>query len=124
MLQIWVFPEQRNIKPRYEQKTFDQQLRINQWQLLAGPDPKNGEMEINQQAWFSRIDLAEGRETEYKLHDKQNGVYLFVIEGTVNLIEDKQLKKRDGAGIWEIDTFGLKAGDNSELLVIEVPMWE
>ena len=70
LLQIWVFPEQRDVKPRYEQKVFDPQLRKNQWQLLAGPDPQNGEMDIKQQAWFSRIDLAGGKETIYDLYNK------------------------------------------------------
>jgi redox-sensitive bicupin YhaK (pirin superfamily) len=125
LLQIWVFPEQRNIKPRYEQKVFDPQLRKNHWQLLAGPDPHNGEMDIKQQAWFSRIDLAAGNETNYKLHNKQNGVYLFVIEGSVIFDGSRQLHKRDGAGIWEVDSLGIRGADDiSELLLIEVPMWD
>jgi len=124
LLQIWVFPEQRDVKPRYEQKVFDPQLRKNQWQLLAGPDPQNGEMDIKQQAWFSRIDLAEGKETIYNLYNKQNGVYLFVVDGSIKFDGEQQLQKRDGAGIWEFDSLGIRAFENSELLAIEVPMLE
>jgi hypothetical protein len=124
LLQIWVFPQERNIKPRYEQKTFDPQLRKNQWQVLACPNPVNGEMDIKQNAWFSRIDLSAGSNASYTLHDKQNGVYLFVISGSVKFESDAALHKRDGAGIWETDALEIIAVENSELLVIEVPMWE
>jgi redox-sensitive bicupin YhaK (pirin superfamily) len=123
LLQIWVFPEKRNIKPRYEQKVFDPALRKNNWQLLAGPDPQHGEMELKQQAWFSRTDLAAGTDIAYTLNNRQNGIYLFVIRGSVKFEgEDQLLQQRDGAGIWEIDTVRLSAPENSELLVIEVPM--
>ena len=124
LLQIWVFPEERNIKPRYEQKAFDPLLRKNQWQLLAGPDPQNGELDIRQKAWFSRIDLTRGRESNYTLHEKLNGIYLFVINGSVKFDNDQQLQRRDGAGIWEIDYLKLSAVEDSDVLVIEVPMWE
>ena len=124
LLQIWVFPEERNIKPRYEQKAFDPLLRKIQWQLLAVPDPQNGELDIRQKAWFSRIDLTRGRESTYTLHEKLNGIYLFVINGSVKFDNDQQLQKRDGAGIWEIDYLKLSAVEDSDVLVIEVPMWE
>ncbi len=124
LLQIWVFPEERDIKPQYDQKSFDSQLRKNQWQLLAGPNPQNGEMNIKQKAWFSRIDLTNGTEVSYTLYDGLNGIYLFVINGSVKFEGDQQLHKRDGAGIWEVETVKLSALENSELLVIEVPMLE
>jgi quercetin 2,3-dioxygenase len=124
LLQIWVFPEEQNIQPRYEQKVFDPQLRKNNWQLLAGPNPRNEEMDIRQQAWFSRIDLASGKETTYNFHNTENGIYLFVINGTIKYNAEHQLKRRDGSGIWDVDSVMIYAEENSELLVIEVPMWE
>jgi hypothetical protein len=124
LLQIWVFPEEQNIKPRYEQKTFDPRMRKNQWQLLAGPNAQNGEMGIKQKAWFSRIDLASGIETSYRLREKQNGAYLFVIDGSVKFDGEQLLYRRDGAGIWETDSLTIRAIEKTELLVIEVPMLE
>jgi redox-sensitive bicupin YhaK (pirin superfamily) len=124
LLQIWVFPEEQNIQPRYEQKVFDSQPRKNNWQLLAGPNPRNGEMDIRQQAWFSRIDLASGKETAYNFHNKENGIYLFVINGTIRYNAEHQLQRRDGVGIWDVDLVMICADENSELLVIEVPMLE
>jgi quercetin 2,3-dioxygenase len=124
LLQIWVFPEERNTTPRYEQRSFDPQARENQWQLIACPDPGNGELLIRQKAWFSRIRLEAGKETGYHWHDSHNGVYLFIIDGSVTFGDSQTLHARDGAGIWEADLLTLKALDGCDLLAIEVPMWE
>ncbi|HJZ40575.1 MAG TPA: pirin family protein [Bacteroidales bacterium] len=122
LLQLWVFPQERNIEPRYEQKNFDPQLRKDRWQLLAGPDPKTGEMELKQKAWFSRIDLEKGNNTLYDLYDKDNGVYLFVIDGRIKVDNELQLTRRDGAGLWEAGKVSLFAEERADILAVEVPV--
>jgi redox-sensitive bicupin YhaK (pirin superfamily) len=124
LLQIWVFPEQRNIKPRYEQKAFDRNLRNNQWQLLVAPNQTDGALDMKQKSWFSRIDLTRGKNATYELNLKENGVYLFVIGGKITVENDLQLGERDGAGIWEVNKISVLAEEDSELLAIEVPMLE
>src|SRR3954470_9378100 len=37
-LQIWIIPKERNIKPRYDQKTFNPKDRINKLQTVVAPD--------------------------------------------------------------------------------------
>jgi quercetin 2,3-dioxygenase len=124
LLQIWVFPEESHIIPRYEQKSFDPSKRENEWQLLVCPVPSGGELLIRQKAWFSRVTLEAGKEIDYSLHDGQNGVYLFIIDGSVTFGDNQTLQPRDGAGIWETGIVTLRALDGSDVLVIEVPMWE
>lgn len=124
LLQVWVFPEERNTKPRYDQKVFDPLLRKNKWQLLASPQPAKGSLDIKQKAWFSRIDIEKGRQETYLLNNAQNGVYVFVINGMVGFGNDQQLNRRDGAGLWDTENVVFSAVENSELLVIEIPMWE
>lgn len=124
LLQIWVFPAQRNIKPRYEQRAFDPKNRKNNWQLLVAPNQSDGALDMKQQAWFSRIDLDRGEISTYDLFNKENGIYLFVIDGKIMADSDLLLNKRDGAGIWETPGIKLKAEEKTELLVIEVPMLE
>jgi len=124
LLQIWVFPEQRNIKPRYEQKAFDPNFRNNQWQLLVAPNQTDGALDMKQKSWFSRIDLTRGKSATYELNLRENGVYLFVIGGKITVENDLQLGERDGAGIWEADKISVLAEEDSELLAIEVPMLE
>ena len=52
-LQIWVVPKQKNIKPRYEQKTFSVAHRKNKWQTVVSPDKNSDSVWINQDAVFS-----------------------------------------------------------------------
>lgn len=120
-LQIWVFPKDRNIDPRYDQKTFDPGNRINKIQPVVSPDQSKDTLWINQDAYFSLATLKEGFETEYTLNDPNHGVYAFVIEGDVE-IGGEALGKRDGAGFWETGNLAVKATSDAELLLIEVPM--
>jgi len=120
-LQIWIFPKNRNIQPRYEQKTFDVQNRGNKLQLVVSPNGESGALAINQDAWLSLIRLEEGNTASYKLHQNGNGIYAFVIEGELK-VNDDDLKKRDGLGIADANEIFIQSTANSELLLIEVPM--
>jgi quercetin 2,3-dioxygenase len=124
LLQIWVFPERRNITPRYDQRAFDPKLRKNGWQLLVGPNSPDGALDMKQQSWFSRVDLDKGTQLDYMLKNKENGVYLFVIEGSVTVEKDLQLGRRDGLGVSDTARIALRADENAQVLAIEVPMLE
>jgi redox-sensitive bicupin YhaK (pirin superfamily) len=120
-LQVWVFPKERNIQPRYDQKLFLESDRMNKFQAVVSPEKNNGALWINQDAWFSLGKFSEGEKTTYAINKKGNGVYAFVIDGDVT-INDQKLNKRDGLGIWETDTLTIVADKNAEVLLIEVPM--
>ncbi|MFY8004071.1 MAG: pirin family protein [Chitinophagaceae bacterium] len=118
-LQIWVYPKKENIAPRYEQKTFTE-LLPNQFQTVVAPNDSNA-VWINQDAWFSLANLTEGAILNYQVHQPNNGVYAFVIEGDI-AIHEENLTNRDALGIWDTDNFAVKAQTNTRLLLIEVPM--
>lgn len=120
-LQIWVFPKERNIEPRYEQKTFDPADRINKIKTVVSPKQDDDAIWINQDAYFSLATFKKGFNTNYEVHEQGNGVYAFVIEGEV-VIGDSTLHKRDAIGLSEIDNFKINATQDAELLFIEVPM--
>ncbi len=121
-LQIWVFPKEKNIAPRYEQKTFKPEERQNKLQTVVAPN--SGEaVYINQDAWFSLGNFDQGFATGYTLNKAGNGVYAFVLEGEVS-INGNKLNKRDALGVWETSSIDIKAETKAELLLIEVPMLE
>ena len=120
-LQIWVFPKEGNITPRYDQKTFSPQERQNRFQTVVSPEKGNGSIWINQDAWFSLGNLDKGVETHYELNRDGNGVYAFVIKGDVELAGES-LKQRDGMGVWDTEKLEIKAGSDAEILLMEVPM--
>lgn len=120
-LQIWVFPKERNIQPRYDQKLFSASDRQNKFQTVVSPEKNNGALWINQDAWFSLGKLVAGVSTEYTIHKSGNGVYAFIIEGDV-AIGDQKLNKRDGFGVWDVEKIVITAKQDAEVLLIEVPM--
>ncbi|ADU65124.1 Pirin domain protein [Desulfurispirillum indicum S5] len=120
-LQIWVYPATKNTEPRYFQKAFDPARRHNRFQLLVSPDGREESLVINQQAWFSMIDLQANTSAIYHLHGKHSGLYLFVLEGNVKA-HGEALTKRDGMGISAESTVMLQASSATRILCMEVPM--
>ncbi len=125
LLQIWLFPKLRNIKPRYDQRTFRPEDRVNQLQTVVAPigseEEKVDAIGINQEAWFSLGTLTEGIEKTYSVKKTGNGVYAFVIEGNVT-INGQPLSKRDALGISDIEMLSIKAETDAEILLMDVPM--
>ena len=121
LFQVWIFPKDRNIKPRYDQKTFDVSERANKWQTVVSPNDADAALWINQNARFSLTNLQAGKEINYTNAFKGNGVFLVVINGSVE-IDGQALNKRDALGISETEDFTVKASEDAELLAIEIPM--
>lgn len=121
-LQIWVFPNKRNVTPRYDQITLNLVDRKNKLQQILSPNPDDEGVWIHQNAWFHLGTLDKGFKTEYKLKGGAgNGVYAFVLSGNAT-INGQALGARDGFGIWDTAKFDIKADSNAELLLMEVPM--
>lgn len=120
LLQIWVFPNEQNVKPRYDQKNIKDLKKVNALYPVVTPDPEAPGMWIHQDAWFHMGDFDTTTELEYDLHKKGNGVYAFLIEGTAD-IAGETLQKRDALGVWDTDRFSLKVNPHSRILLIEVP---
>lgn len=121
LFQVWIYPKKRNITPRYDQRTFNVLERINKWQYVVSPQEKDAGLWINQDARFAMTNLEAGKTLHYENAFKGNGVYLVVINGSVELEENK-LNKRDAVGIEDTEGFTITASEDAELLVIEVPM--
>lgn len=118
-LQIWVFPKQGDIEPRYDQKRFETKDRQNSWQTVVAPD-KDSALWINQDAWFSLAELEKGKSLSYSKNLAASVLYLFVIEGSVSL-NGETLAKRDGMGILSGDIADLKSSEDASLLLMELP---
>lgn len=121
-LQIWIFPNKRNVQPRYDQITLDEKHRKNKLQQILSPNPDDEGVWIHQDAWFHMGKFDQSTAVEYPLKKQGNGVYAFVLEGTFT-IDGISLERRDGLGIWDTDQLNITAeSDNAEILLMEVPM--
>lgn len=120
-LQIWVFPKEKNIIPRYGQQLFAKKDRQNRFQILVSPDKDSGAVWINQDAWFSMADFDSGTSLSYQKHRAETGLYFFVISGQAE-IDGHALEQRDGLGLTGGNDVQISAQSQAELLCIEVPM--
>jgi quercetin 2,3-dioxygenase len=121
LLQLWIIPAKQNVEPRYDQLSIDAGLYQNSLYNIVGPKGSNSPLWINQQAWLSMASLSKGTIYKYKLLNPENGVYLFVIYGSV-VIDNDTLNSRDGIGIWNTPHFNIESESDCKLLFIEVPM--
>lgn len=118
-LQIWVFPNQRDVEPRYDQITLP--AAADGMQQILSPNPDDAGVWVHQNAWFHRGRFDAETSGTYTLKDPTNGVYIFMIEGAAT-VGQEMLGKRDGYGVWDIKSISYTAKPGTDMLVMEVPM--
>lgn len=120
-LQIWIFPNKKNVTPRYDQITLKPEDRHNKLQQIVSPNADDAGVWIHQNAWFHIGKFDKGTTADYTIKLKGNGLYIFNLSGTLK-VDDQLLNTRDGFGIWDIEKVTLKADTDTEFLIMEVPM--
>jgi redox-sensitive bicupin YhaK (pirin superfamily) len=120
-LQIWVFPKEKNVSPRYDQISIRDIEKENKFYQVLSPSKEDQGVWINQDAWFNLGKFSKGSRDQYKIQKPGNGVYIFVLEGDVE-INGEQLSLRDGMGIWDAESINLMANSDARVLLMDVPM--
>jgi redox-sensitive bicupin YhaK (pirin superfamily) len=122
-LQLWIIPEEMSVEPNYEQRKFSEQERHNQLQTIVTPKDKleGNALPISQQAYIYRASLDEGKTIDIQLKSPENGIYVFIVDGTIK-VADNTLNKRDAIGITDANKVTISSNQQSDLIIIEVPM--
>jgi redox-sensitive bicupin YhaK (pirin superfamily) len=120
-LQIWVFPNKQNIEPRYGQVHYSVENRKNKFQMVVSPNSEEVDTWIQQDAWFHMADFEKDFEKTYELKKKDNGLFIFLLEGEIEVGEEI-LAKRDAVGLLNLEEVHIKAKEKAELLLMEVPL--
>ena len=120
-LQIWVFPNKKNVIPRYDQISIRDIEKENEFYQVLSPNKNDQGVWVNQDAWFHLGKFSKGKSDEYKVKKLGNGVYTFVLDGEIE-VNGEKLSKRDGMGIWGVDSIQVKATQNARVLLMDVPM--
>ncbi|MEX0931957.1 MAG: pirin family protein [Candidatus Paceibacterota bacterium] len=120
LLQLWIESEKENSDPRYDQKAFLPQDRANTWQCIVSPLSKKQSLLTIAQRAFIYWGEFDPQDTTYTLQNPQNGVYVFVIDGEVQ-IENEILGSRDALAVTETSQIPLRCITRSFILCIEVP---
>lgn len=123
LLQIWLFPDKANIKPRYDQKSFDFSAEDNKFLTVVAPESYNDDnaLWIHQDAYFNIATISGSSNLTYEFNNESNLAYLFVISGSVS-VKDQTLKSKDALGIFETNKITINAlKEDARVLVIETP---
>jgi len=120
-LQIWIFPNKRNVEPRYDQVKIADAAQPNQLVQVLSPNADDAGVWIHQDAWFNMGNLETGTSVDYQIHKKGNGAYIFLLEGQIE-VNGQQLNRRDGYGIWDTEGFSIRATTDAAFLIMDVPM--
>ena len=121
-LQIWLFPKERNIEPRYDQRNFTDVFKTNEFTTLVTGDKNVDALWINQDATFSIGEFEAGKTATYDVKIAGNGVYAFVLDGSAK-INDQLLNKKDALGVYDTSSITIDTQANTRILLIEVPMF-
>ena len=121
LFQLWLFPNKQNVKPRYDQLPIRSLHQKNEFFQILSPSANDQGVWIHQDAWMHILDADQDQYFDYVLQSPENGVYLIVIEGEVE-VDNQTLFRRDAIGIWETDKLTIKTKTDAELLLVQVPM--
>jgi redox-sensitive bicupin YhaK (pirin superfamily) len=122
-LQIWVFPNERNVAPRYQQKTISFDKSHNNFLTLLSPNrDAEDSVWIHQNAWFSLATIDANTAVQYQKNDTNNGTYIFVLEGDA-VVRDEKLNTKDAIMFDDLEDFSVTSQNHpAKVLILEVPM--
>ena len=121
LFQIWLFPNKKDVTPRYQQITLDASKQKNNFAQILSPNPEDEGVWIHQDAWFFLADFEANFSEKYSLKKSGNGVYLIVISGTLT-VDAQVLNTRYAIGITDFDAVEINASTDPKFLLMEVPM--
>ena len=121
LFQLWIFPNQRDVEPRYDQipiRTFHQK---NAFFQILSPIAEDQGLWIHQNAWMHMLDADAQTSHTYTIKNPGNGVYVMVIEGQIAW-NDQVLNRRDAMGVWDTNDFEILVLEEAQVLLVDVPM--
>lgn len=117
-LQIWIYPKQQNIIPRYQTRSFPKSKRRNKLTTIISGEEGLEHCWINQNAKLSLGYFDKGKELDYNFRQENMCLFIFNISGAIS-INGQQIETRDALGIWDTDNIHISCTQASEFLIIE-----
>jgi len=118
LLQIWMVPEKRGLKPTYDQKNFSVAEKKAKLRLVASPDGADGSVKIRQDNALYATILDKDDTVKHELRPGRHA-YIQVAKGQVKL-NGTPLQQGDGAAISEEKSVELTGVDNAEVLLFDL----
>ena len=121
-LQIWIVPNQKSVKPRYQQQHYSEHEKRGKLRLIISPDGAQGSLSVYQDL-TAYAGLFNGDES-YELTLAANRyAYVHFAYGSVSL-NGTQLNEGDGVKVRDAQTLVFANGKNAEVLVFDLRAME
>ena len=115
LLQIWIFPEEKNLTPGYEQTLFSREEKLNRLRLVGSRDGREGSVTIHQDVDLYASIVEKGKNV--MLDDvADRRVLVQIVSGSVN-VNGETLLAGDGVQIRDVAAIDITANDDTELLL-------
>jgi redox-sensitive bicupin YhaK (pirin superfamily) len=118
LYQIWMFPEEKGLKPVYDQKNFSEEEKRGKLRLVVSPDGREGSVKIRQDNELYATVLGKGESVRHELKPERHA-YVQVARGSVKL-NGTRLEEGDGAAISEEKSVELTGVENAEILLFDL----
>jgi redox-sensitive bicupin YhaK (pirin superfamily) len=122
LYQIWILPDERRLKPSYDQRSFSADERKNRLLLVASGQTSADAVSLNTDATIYMSDFDAGHIVHFPVKDSR-GVFVYVTSGDLG-INDERLTTKDQARITDVDRLKLEAYDDTSFILIDVPARE
>jgi len=117
LLQIWILPDQKGVKPDYAQQSFSN-IESGKLYLIASKQGRDGSISIHQDADVYVARLKNGEVIEHRLEPGRGG-WIQLIEGKLD-VNGHALKPGDGAAIEEMEQVRLSATQDAHFLLFDL----
>lgn len=119
LLQIWIFPDRKDLKPQYDQKQFAPERFDGRLNLMASQDGAESSIAIRQNVKIFAAKPRKGEVLEYFLAPERHG-WVQLISGKLD-INKIALHPGDGAAISEEKSLSLVSlADQTEFLLFDL----
>ena len=118
LLQIWILPNARNLKPGYEQKVFSDEDKRGHLRLVASSDGRDGSVTINQDAAIYATVLEAGSAATHQLGANRNA-WIQVARGAIT-VNGVDLNQGDGAALSAETAITIAGREESEVLLFDL----
>ncbi len=119
LLQIWILPDRAGHKPGYEQKSFVEQLKTQNWVLVASPDGQNGSLMLHQYMKLFVAKPKTGEQFNYEL-GAGRGAWIQIVKGSITA-NGQSLNPGDGLAIMDEASVKMVADKDAEFLFFDLP---
>jgi len=117
LIQTWIIPQKKNLKPQYGSKVFEKGERHNRWLHLVGPEGSGANINIYQDASMYASEVDAGGKLDFDLLEGR-ALYVKLMEGSA-YINGILFAQGDAAEV-EDEALKIEAVDEAHLLLVEM----